>query len=89
MIFTTYLMIILGDDRRKITHDFTPFALKAYNSLCYNTKNYVFSLRFKSFIELCLFIAYQKCFNPHCIATKKRVPRALVQASLLFVKYLT
>lgn len=34
-------------------------------------------------------IAYQKCFNPHCIATKKRVPRALVQASLLFVKYLT
>lgn len=34
-------------------------------------------------------ILYQKCFNPHCIATKKRVPRALVQASLLFVKYLT
>ena len=48
-----------------------------------------FALRFKPYIELCLFIAYQKCFNPHCIATKKRVPRALVQASLLFVKYLT
>ena len=46
-----------------------------------------FALRFKSFIELCLFIAYQKCFNTHCIATKKRVPWALVQASLLFVKY--
>jgi len=42
MIFTTYLMIILGDDRRKITHDFTPFALKEYMDLCYNTKDYVF-----------------------------------------------
>ena len=42
MIFTTYLMIILGDDRRIITHDFTPFALEAYMGLCYNTENYVF-----------------------------------------------
>ena len=30
-----------------------------------------FALRFKPFIELYLFIAYQKCFSPHCIATKK------------------
>lgn len=29
-----------------------------------------FALRFKPYIELCLFIAYQKCFNPRCIATK-------------------
>jgi len=42
MIFTTYFMIILGDDRRKMTHDFTPFALEAYMGLCYNTENYVF-----------------------------------------------
>ena len=25
-----------------------------------------FALRFKPYIELCLFIAYQKCFNTHC-----------------------
>jgi len=42
MISTTYLMIILGDGRRKMTHDFTPFALEAYMGLCYNTENYVF-----------------------------------------------
>jgi len=62
MIFTTYLMIILGDDRRKITHDFTPFALKAYKSLCYNTENYVFCSAIQVINRIVLVYSVSKMF---------------------------
>lgn len=55
-------MIILGDDRRKITHDFTPFALKAYNSLCYNTKNYVFCSANQVIYRIVLVYSVSKMF---------------------------
>jgi len=62
MIFTTYLMIILGDDRRIITHDFTPFALEAYKSLCYNTENYVFCSVIQVIYRIVLVYSVSKMF---------------------------
>ena len=63
MIFTTYLIIILGDDRRKIiTHDFTPLALKAYRSLCYNTENYVFCSAIQAIYRIVLVYSVSKMF---------------------------
>jgi len=62
MILTTYLMNILGDGRRKITHDFTPFALKAYKSLCYNTENYVFCSAIQAIYRIVLVYSVSKMF---------------------------
>jgi hypothetical protein len=62
MIFTTYLMIILGDDRRKITHDFTPFALEEYMGLCYNTEKYVFCSAIQVIYRIVLVYSVSKMF---------------------------
>lgn len=62
MIFTTYLVIILGDDRRKITHDFTPFALKTYRGLCYNTENYVFCSAVQVIYQIVFVYSVSKMF---------------------------